>query len=142
MSTQTEQRQLLEPFKPKLIKQIDTGKYVADYVSWTDKIQRLMHLQLPYSWTIISLHNSGDGAEPVACHGRLTMMVDGVERTVDGIGQGRDAKTASTDAFSRACAFLGLGLHLWCQGGKSDGGYWVDQLLDRDVNPETGEVQA
>ena len=126
----SQQRDLLEPFLPKAIKQINTGKYTADYVSWTDKIQRLMQLGIQYDWTIEGVHRSGDEKEPVAVHGRLLMVVDGQPRIIDGVGQGRDTKTASTDAFARACAFIGLGLHLWCQGGSSDAGFWITGKLD------------
>ena len=131
------QREILEPFPAKTIKQVPRGGGgTADFVSWTDKIQRLMQLGVLYDWTIVGTFASGDEREPVAVHGRLTVKTEASQsvlidsRTFDGIGQGRDAKTASTDAFSRACAFLGLGLHLWCQGGTKDGGYWITGALD------------
>lgn len=126
------QIQILKPFAPSVVKQLDMGAYRADYVSWTDKIQRLIHLGLSYDWTLDRPYNSGDEKEPVGITGRLTVEIDGTVRKVDGVGQGRDAKNASTDAFSRACAFLGLGLHLWCQGGDKDGGYWVEGILASD----------
>lgn len=126
-----QQRELLEPFPSKVVKQIPRGGFSADFVSWTDKLQRLMQVGQAYNWTILAVFDSGDDSEPVGCHGRLEVTLDGVARVVDGVGQGRDAKNASTDAFSRACAFLGLGLHLWCQGGDKDGGYWITTVLDR-----------
>lgn len=139
----SEQRQLLQPFHPKAVKQREVARgYTADFVSWTDKLQRLYQLGLPFSWQLQPPTRSGDESEPVAVVGTLSITVDGVTRTVDGMGQGKDAKTASTDAFSRACAFLGLGLHLWCQGGEKDGGYWVANVIDKQVDPDTGEVQA
>ena len=125
-----QQRAILEPFSPKAIKQVPRGGGTSDFVSWTDKIQRLMQLGITYDWTVVSVTASGDTTEPVAVHGRLRLRLDMDERIIDGVGQGRDAKTASTDAFSRACAFIGLGLHLWCQGGTKDGGYWVTGKLD------------
>lgn len=130
----SDQRSLLEPFPRQVIKQLPKGGIQVDFVSWTDKLQRLMQLGLPYDWQIVGLADSGDPSEPVACHGRLTIWIDGQERVVDGIGQGRDAKNASTDAFSRACAFLGLGLHLWCGGGGKDGGFWITGALDKEVS--------
>ncbi len=136
----TEQRQLLQPFPQRVVKQVNMGSYTADFVSWTDKLQRLYQLQVPWSWEVLTTAASGDQKEPVACHGRLTVTVDGQQRVLDGVGQGRDAKTASTDAFSRACAFLGLGLHLWCQGGEKDGGFWIAGALDSAADPDTGEV--
>ncbi len=129
-----DQRQLLEPFPKRVVKQIPRGGFKADFVSWTDKLQRLYQIAPDFHWQIISVTESGDDTEPVAVHGRLIVEVDGVHRTLDGIGQGRDAKNASTDAFSRACAFAGLGLHLWCQGADKDGGYWIAAALDRDAH--------
>lgn len=126
----SQQRELLEPFSAKAIKTLP-GSYSASYVSWTDKIQRLIQVGGAYDWMVVNVFDSGDEKEPVAVHGRLTLNVDGTDRTVDGIGQGRDAKNASSDAFSRACAFLGLGLHLWCAGGDKDSGYWITGVLDK-----------
>ena len=146
------QREILEPFNPKGIKSVNKGAYSADYVSWTDKIQRLYMLGVDWDWQIVAVMEAFDPAtanaklvdtnEPVAVHGRLTVrwFQDGPSsnagmhvRTIDGLGQGSDVKKASTDAFSRACAFLGLGLHLWCQSGDRDGGYWITKVLDRET---------
>ena len=125
----SQQRDLLEPFSAAAIKTVDKGKYSASFVSWTDKIQRLQQLGLEWNFTIQGFSESGDQHEPVACHGRLAIRIDETARVFDGIGQGQDAKKASTDAFARACAFAGLGLHLWCQGGSKDSGYWVTGKL-------------
>lgn len=132
----TQQRNLLEAFPDRIVKQLPaTSKRPAlDFVSWTDKIQRLIQISSDYDWQIIAITSSGDSAEPVAVHGRLSLTVDGTRRTIDGIGQGDTAKKASTDAFARACAFIGLGLHLWCQGGSKDGGYWITTALDKGVS--------
>lgn len=126
---------ILRPFPAKVIKQVPRGGGgTADFVSWTDKIQRLMQLGVGYDWQIVATFDSGDEREPKAVHGRLIVRIPEGDRMItrafDGIGQGRDAKTASTDAFSRACAFMGLGLHLWCRGGTKDGGYWITGVLD------------
>lgn len=135
----SDQRDLLEPFPGKLIKQLPgTAKRPPlSYVSWTDKLQRLIQIGVPYSWTIEGIHRSGDDSEPVAVHGRLRVVMDGVERVIDGMGQGTNAKKASTDAFARACAFLGLGLHLWTKGGDKDGGYWIVTALDKQTTPNS-----
>lgn len=149
------QRELLEPFADAVVKTKPGGKG-GRYVSWSDKIQRLYHLGIDFDWEIVSVTTAFDPAtanaklvdvnEPVAVQGRLTArFVDGVGglrvRTVDGVGQGSDAKKASTDAFSRACAMLGLGLHLWCQGGDKDGGYWITTVLDRDEPQGTLDLE-
>lgn len=127
-------RDLLIPFSDKTVKQIpgSGSRPPVDFVSWTDKLQRLILHDTAYEWEIIGFHNSHDEAEPVACHGRLTLTIDDKRRIFDGVGQGRDTKQASSDAFSRACAFAGLGLHLWCAGGSKDGGYWITGVLDKE----------
>lgn len=129
---------IVQPFAPGAIKQLpgSAKRPAIDYVSWTDKIQRLIQILPDYSWEIVGVHRSGDDSEPVAVHGRLRVTVDGTARVVDGIGQGETAKKASTDAFSRACAFLGVGLHLWCQGGKKDAGYWITGVIDKQTEEE------
>lgn len=163
---QSQQRQLLERFNPRAVKEVDKGSYKADYVSWTDKIQRLYQIEVPWSWEITGsgspsgwttfdqeytdrktgeirsrkvakpVGGSGDQHEPYWVAGRMSVYVDGEARTVDGLGQGQDLKKAETDAFSRACAKLGLGLHLWCQGGQKDGGYWITGVLDKAAADE------
>lgn len=126
----TQQRQLLEPFPPTLIKRLPGRGGQADYVSWTDKMQRLIEVVGSFDWIVVSVTHSGDEAEPVAVHGRLKVELDGQVQVRDGIGNGQDAKKAETDAFSRACAKYGIGLHLWCQGGDKDGGYWILDVLE------------
>ena len=128
----SQQRQLLEPFPTSVIKQVDKGKYKADYVSWTDKIQRLIQVLGGFEWSVGDPFLSGEEHEPVGLRGTLTVTIDGETRRVDGVGSGRDAKKAETDAFARACSKIGLGLHLWTQGGTKDGGYWIAGRLDKD----------
>ena len=48
----TQQRQLLEPFPPAIIKQVNKGSYMADFVSWTDKLQRLIELVGAFDWEV------------------------------------------------------------------------------------------
>ena len=154
-----QQRELLEPFKDSVVKQVDKGAYKADYVSWTDKIQRLIMVLGGFDWTFevipatwniekkqsrqgndydakIASGGAGDGDEPVAVKGTLSVVIDGNPRIVEGAGTGRDAKNAETDAFSRACAKIGLGLHLWTQGGDKDGGYWLPTVMDREASDD------
>ena len=158
----SQQRQLLEPFARSAIKQVDKGAYSADYVSWTDKIQRLLQVLggfdwkvevVPATWSIeqkqarggktydakVATSGAGDANEPVAVIGTLTCYIDGTLRSVDGVGTGVDAKKAETDAFSRACAKIGVGLHLWAQGGTKDGGYWIANVMDKEgAQPKSG----
>ena len=131
-----QQRQLLEPFPPSVVKKVDKGFGQINFVSWTDKIQRLLQVLGGFDWSVSEPFPSGDKNEPVAVKGRLTATVAGEMRVVEGIGTDRDAKKAETDAFARACSKLGLGLHLWTQGGDKDGGYWLPTVMDREDTDE------
>ena len=151
----SQQRELLEPFSPKAIKRVDAGGgRQADYVSWTDKMQRVLQVCGGFDWDVriiegswvnedrmsrnnkpytakVATAGAGDADEPVTAIGTLTVEIDGNLRRVDGVGTGADGKKAETDAFARACAKIGVGLHLWCQGGDKDGGYWITGVLDQ-----------
>ena len=159
----TDQRRLLEPFPSKAVKTVDKGKYSASYVSWTDKLQRLFAYSVPFDWAVLReggpvgfqtveqeytdrrtgeittrnvskpVGGSGDPHEPFFVVGRLRVFIDEAWRESDGMGQGQDMKKAETDAFSRACAKVGLGLHLWCAGGDKDSGFWVTKALDGEL---------
>lgn len=149
-----QQRELLEPFPDSVVKQVDKGSYKADFVSWTDKIQRLIQVLGWFDWEVeiipatwntvtktsrnnkpyeatIATSGAGAGDEPVTAIGTLLCEIDGRPRRIQGVGMGKDAKTAETDAFARACAKIGVGLKLWCQGGDKDGGYWITGVLDK-----------
>lgn len=135
----SEQRDLLEPFPSRTIKQVNKGFGPIAFVSWTDKIQRLLQVCGGFDWTVSSPFPSGDDKEPVGVIGTLEVLIDGTVRRVSGIGTDRDAKKAETDAFSRCCAKIGLGLHLWTQGGDKDGGYWIVGALDRPTDQTAGD---
>lgn len=133
----TQQRDLLEPFNPKVIKQVDKGFGPIAFVSWTDKIQRLLMVLGGFDWDVSEPFLSGEEKEPVGIRGTLKVVIDDVPRSVSGLGSGRDVKKAETDAFSRCCAKIGLGLHLWTAGGSKDGGYWITGVLDKKESDET-----
>ena len=132
----SQQRELLEPFPTKVTKTVDKGFGPIQFVSWTDKLQRLLQVCGGFDWEVSDPFQSGDTNESVGVRGRLTVTIDNTVRVVEGIGTDRDAKKAETDAFARACAKIGLGLHLWTQGGEKDGGYWLPKVLDREAGDE------
>ena len=132
----SQQRDLLEPFSEKVVKKVDKGFGPIDYVSWTDKIQRLLMVLGGFDWDVSDPFLSGEEKEPVGIRGTLKVTIDDIPRSVSGLGSGRDVKKAETDAFSRCCAKIGLGLHLWTQGGDKDGGYWLPSVLDREEPKE------
>lgn len=134
----SQQRDLLEPFPAKVVKQLpgSAKRPAIDFVSWTDKIQRLLQVCGGFDWEVSTPFPSGNDQEPVGVKGRLTVLIDDRLRIVEGIGTDQDAKKAETDAFARACSKIGLGLHLWTQGGDKDGGYWIVKALDKDKPDE------
>lgn len=115
-------RDFAVPFPASLVKQVGPRK--DDYVSWHHYVQRLLAQHGAFDWDISQPFESGDEKEPVAVKGVLTVTVDGEYRTVAGAGQGRDYKTAESDALKRAACKLGMGLHLWAQDE-----YWLEQSL-------------
>ncbi len=58
-------------------------------------------------------------------------MIDGEPHVVSGVGQGRDAKDAESDAKKRAAMNTGLGLDLWAQDE-----YWLDKAYGSTVQEE------
>lgn len=151
MKVGPEQAMLLEPFPQRLVKRVEKGRQgSADYVSWTDKAQRLIQVLgwfdwdaevIPGEWDVrdvqgkavtVAVKGGGEGREPVVVRGVLTVEVDDRLRKITGIGTGSDAKKAETDSFARACGKLGVGLHLWCGGGEKDGGYWIAQAVEAE----------
>ena len=79
----------------------------------------------------------------VCVHGRLTADVDGKQVTVSGAGTetfqgdstGEKIKKMESDAFKRAAAKLGVGLHLWAQDQ-----YFLDKQLAKDLNLDLEDV--
>ncbi len=131
-------RQLIElttRVPKKFISQIQTGGGQADYVEHSVIRQLLLRILGPYSWRIEGPYRSGDDQEQAGVTGVLTVTVDGREVSVSGVGQGRDVKTAESDAMKRAAMNLGVGLHLWAQDN-----YFLDTQLAQD-HPEKKEVK-
>ena len=125
-------KQLAAKVPDKLVKQVDKGFGNVDYLDHAQVIQLLLHhLEAPFSWEVSDPLISGDTKNPVACIGTLTVVVDGKQYTVQGVGDGQDFKKAESDAVKRAAMKLGLGLELWAQDS-----YWLDRATGWEVSAD------
>ena len=117
----------------KMVKQVDKGFGMIDYLPQYQVIQLLLHnLDAPFGWNVSEPFLSGDERDPVAVIGTLNVIVDGQSVVVQGVGQGRDMKNAESDALKRAAMKIGVGLELWAQGGYWLPGQWKDDTADTD----------
>jgi len=111
-----ELRDHVRPYPAELIEQRQVGGgRMEDYVTWSNVAQRLLATHGPYSWGVehIVPPQIPDAEWVVA--GSIWLTVDGETNHYSGIGQGRDAKAAESDAFKRAAGKSGCGLHLWAK---------------------------
>lgn len=119
----TEQlRALAKPFPQSVVERAPSG--FGDFVTWSVKVEKLLATLGPFTWEIMREIRDADGTVS-GCVGRLTVEVDGRTVSVDGAGDcerpelmngnGTRLKHAESDAISRACSKLGVGLSLWSQ---------------------------
>lgn len=119
-----------EPFPQNLIK-TKPGKFEADYVTWTEYAQRLL------------LHHGGHRYEVTQLtHGKqVTATKEGPRESYiwsvavrlyldedewyDAVGEGDTPTSAESNAYKRACAHAGIGLHLY-------GGFWLHERLKKE----------
>ncbi len=113
-----------EPFPDKFIEKLpSTGKRPAlDFVSWSHYNQRLLLTYPDHSWEVTSVMEA-NGTWAVA--GKLT--IDDVSYA--GVGEDTTPTSAESNAYKRACAHAGIGLHLY-------GGYWLYGRLEKDATDE------
>lgn len=106
-----------EPFPKDIIKQLPPRG--DDYVSWTHYAQRIL------------LHNGGYSWEPTTALfadnkwvviGHLTIE----DERYGGVGEDTTPTAAESNAFKRACAKAGIGLHLY-------GDYWLHGRLEEEL---------
>lgn len=138
--SKTQLLRLAKRFPSQLIKTIKKGNREEDYINHSVIAQRLLQVLGPYSWDWEIVYEEG---KVVALHGRLTVTVDGKEVTVSGAGTetysndstGEKIKKMESDAFKRAAAKLGSGLHLWSQEQ-----YFLDVQLAKDLGINLEEI--
>lgn len=103
------------PFPEKLISKLPPRG--DSYVPWYQYAQRLLLHHPDYSWRVVSVVEA-DGVWAVV--GELT--IEGEIRA--GVGEDDAPAAAESNAFKRACAKAGIGLHLY-----DEAGYWLHGRL-------------
>lgn len=112
-----------QPFPDSVIKQLPPRG--DDYVPWSQYAQRLLFQHRGYQW---------EPGDPVFADG--TWAVRGV-LTIEGerygaVGEDDAPASAESNAFKRACAKAGIGLHLYQN-------YWLHKRLeDEHMKEEAG----
>lgn len=140
MSEKKDILRLARKFPSQLIRTIKKGSHNEDYINHAVIAQRLLQVVGAYGWDWEVVYEEG---KVVCLHGRLTADVDGKSVTVSGAGTetfqgdntGEKIKKMESDAFKRAAAKLGVGLHLWAQDQ-----YFLDKQLAKDLNLDLEEV--
>ena len=140
MSEKKDILRLARKFPSQLIRTIKKGSHNEDYINHAVIAQRLLQVVGAYGWDWEVVYEEG---KVVCVHGRLTADVDGKSVTVSGAGTetfqgdstGEKNKKMESDAFKRAAAKLGVGLHLWAQDQ-----YFLDKQLAKDLNLDLEEV--
>lgn len=87
------------------------------YVSWTHYAQRLLFTHGGYSWRPTTITHV-DGVWAVL--GELTLG----DETYGAVGEDKTPTAAESNAFKRACAKAGIGLHLYDH-------YWLSRELEK-----------
>ena len=128
MADKTQAEQLAEPFDDILIYQRSVGGRSFDYVAVAEYIARLNKVLGTGNWNyeILKCHVQPEYKDSVIAHVRVTANVDGQIAVKEAYGGakvkmmksggvmdlGNDFKSASSDAFKKACQGFGIALHL------------------------------
>lgn len=137
---------LIQPFPENLVETV--GPREDRYVAWTHWAQRALLQVGFYHWVISEMLPPQMSRRPIydeddkfvemreqwsewVCIGGISFdagrsaaslnELPGKQVTVTGVGQGRDAKAAESDAFKRAWSKTGMGQHLWAEPA-----YWLE----------------
>ena len=116
MRTADELLQDTKPFADSVIEHLPPRNDA--YVSWTHYAQRLLFSHGGYSWRPTAMTHVG---EVWAVMGELSIG----EETYGAVGEDRTPTAAESNAFKRACAKAGIGLHLYDH-------YWLYGRLKGD----------
>ena len=104
-----------KPFADSVIEQLPPRG--DNYVSWTHYAQRLLYAHGGYEWTPTGVTHA-DGLWVVTGLLRLG------DETYGAVGEDDAPAAAESNAFKRACAKAGIGLHLYEH-------YWLHGLLEK-----------
>ena len=105
-----------EPFPDSVIEQLPPRG--DNYVTWTHYAQRLLLYYGGYSWRPGDPIYAGD---LWTVRGELELEGE----TYGAVGEDKTPTSAESNAFKRACAKAGIGLHLYEH-------YWVHERLKKD----------
>ena len=103
-----------EPFPDSVIAHLPPRG--DSYVPWYQYAQRLLLHHGGYSWKVTTLTNAGN---VWAVAGELTLE----DETYGAVGEDNTPTSAESNAFKRACAHAGIGLHLY------DDKFWLHRRL-------------
>ena len=108
-----------EPFPASVIKQLPPRN--DDYVPWTHYAQRVLLHNGGYSWEPLSVMHADQKWVVI---GHLTIA----DERYGGVGEDDSSPTsAESNAFKRACAKAGIGLHLYQD-------FWLHDRLVEEGN--------
>jgi hypothetical protein len=105
-----------EPFPADLIKKLPPRN--EDYVPWYQYAQRLLLHHGGHRYEVTHVVAGKDGWAVAV---RVWL---GPDEWYDGLGTDSSADAAESQAYKRACAHAGIGLHLY-------GGYWLHDRLKK-----------
>ena len=109
------------PFPDSIIEQLPAGpnKPALDYVAWNHYAQRLLLQHGAHRYTVTNIVVGEKGG--VAVSVRVQFSDD---EWYDAVGEGDTPTSAESNAYKRACAHAGIGLHLY-------GNYWLHERLKK-----------
>lgn len=109
-----------EPFPQNVIKQLPPRN--EDYVPWPQYAQRLLLQHGGHGYRVTHL-SFGGGKWAVA------VEIQFAGEFYAGVGTDESADSAESQAYKRACAHAGIGLHLY-------GNFWLHDRLRKDLDAD------
>ena len=113
-----------EPFPDSVIKRLPPRN--ESYVPWYQYAQRLLLHHGAHRYEISHVVYGGDKWTVAV---RLYLDPD---EWYDGVGTDQSADAAESQAYKRACAHAGIGLHLY--EGERTGKFWLHERLKKTAN--------
>ena len=115
--------ELNRPIDPRHFKTRKQGNTTLTYVPWATLARHLHHRAPSWNWEIQSVQEVGGS---VVVTGRLTIpTTDGLlhysacaSEPLESASKAPPAEVSASACLRRACALAGLGLELYCEGGR------------------------
>ncbi len=128
MRTREELLRDAAPFADQVIKQLPPRG--DNYVTWNQYAQRLLLDHGGHRYSVTNMVMSPKGG--IAVSVRLQL---GDDEWYDAVGEGETPTAAESNAYKRACAHAGIGLHLYCDD-QPENRYWLVGVLSKDDSDE------